>query len=54
MHIADCRHIKVVKNTENESVRVSFDHDIVVVTVTGTVEAGMPELEIVEESKTDE
>jgi hypothetical protein len=48
LHIADCRHITVTKDKETESITVSFDQDVVVVTVTGPPDGAMPELEIVE------
>jgi hypothetical protein len=48
LHIADCRHITVTKDAETESITVSFDQDVVVVTVTGPPDGAMPELEIVE------
>jgi hypothetical protein len=50
----ECRHIKVTKNADTESVRIDFDEGVLVIVATGTDDVAMPVLEIVEESEAGE
>jgi hypothetical protein len=54
MWVTECRHIKVTRDTANESVEINFDNGVFVVVVTGTDDVAMPVLEIVEEGEASE